>query len=287
MTVAPAVYARRFASLVKIEHTVFALPYAFAGALLARDRVPPAATMLWITVAMVGARSLAMALNRLIDAEIDARNPRTARREIPSGLLSRVQVLGFAALSLAVFLVAVWRLPSLTHVLWPIPVAGFVLYPYMKRLTWLCHAFLGAVDGIAPLGGWVAVANSLSLAPFLLGCAVALWIGGFDIIYATMDLDVDRREGLHSIPRRFGLRIALLVTRLAHLLSVVLLVWMGANLHLGLAYYVAVLVVAVLLAYENGLVSPDDLSRVDMAFLTMNGVIALVFLAGVVLDVAA
>jgi 4-hydroxybenzoate polyprenyltransferase len=242
---------------------------------------------LWITVAMVGARSLAMALNRLIDAEIDARNPRTARREIPSGLLSRVQVLAFAGLSLAVFLVAVWRLPPLTHVLWPIPVAGFVLYPYTKRFTWLCHGFLGVVDGIAPLGGWVAVANSLSLEPFLLGGAVALWIGGFDIIYATMDLDVDRSQGLHSIPRRFGLPAALLVTRLAHLLSVVLLVWMGALLHLGLAYYVAVLVVAVLLAYENGLVSPDDLSRVDMAFLTMNGVIALVFLAGVVLDVAA
>jgi 4-hydroxybenzoate polyprenyltransferase len=287
LTAVPAVYARRFASLVKIEHTVFALPYAYAGALLARDRVPAAATLLWITVAMVGARSLAMALNRLIDAEIDARNPRTARREIPSGLLSRVQVLAFAGLSLAVFLVAVWRLPPLTHVLWPIPVAGFVLYPYTKRFTWLCHGFLGVVDGIAPLGGWVAVANSLSLEPFLLGGAVALWIGGFDIIYATMDLDVDRSQGLHSIPRRFGLPAALLVTRLAHLLSVVLLVWMGALLHLGLAYYVAVLVVAVLLAYENGLVSPDDLSRVDMAFLTMNGVIALVFLAGVVLDVAA
>jgi len=287
LTVAPAVYARRFAALVKVEHTVFALPYAYAGALLAAGGLPAAGTLLWVTVAMVGARSLAMALNRLIDAEIDARNPRTARREIPAGVLTRLQVLGFAAVALAVFLIAVWRLPPLTHVLWPIPVAGFVVYPYLKRFTWLCHAFLGAVDGIAPLGGWVAVANSLSLAPFLLGAAVALWIGGFDIIYATMDLEVDRREGLHSIPRRFGIRASLLVTRSAHLLSVALLVWMGVDLHLGVVYYLGVAVVATLLAYENSIVSADDLSRVDMAFLTMNGVIALVFLAGVLVDVAA
>ena len=286
MTATP-VYARRFVSLVKLEHTVFALPYAYAGAVLAAGEVPGIQLLAWITVAMVGARSLAMALNRLIDAGIDARNPRTARRELPAGLLTPVQVAAFAAASLAVFLVAVWQLPSITHVLWPIPVAGFVIYPYLKRFTWLCHPFLGAVDGLAPVGGWVAVTGTVDWQPFLLGGAVALWIGGFDIIYATMDLDVDEREGLHSIPRRFGVGTALLFTRIAHAGSVALLIWLGIDLGLGPLYWLGLAAVAVLLAYENSIVSEDDLSRVDMAFLGMNGVIAIVFLAGVLADALA
>ena len=286
MTATP-VYARRFVSLVKLEHTVFALPYAYAGAVLAEGEVPGLQRLLWITVAMAGARSLAMALNRLIDAGIDARNPRTARRELPAGLLSPAQVAAFAAASLAVFLVAVWQLPSVTHLLWPIPVAGFVIYPYLKRFTWLCHPFLGAVDGLAPVGGWVAVTGTVDWQPFLLGGAVALWIGGFDIIYATMDLDVDRRQGLHSIPRRFGVGRALLATRAAHAGSVALLVWMGIELSLGPFYWLGLAVVSGLLAYENSIVSEDDLSRVDMAFLQMNGVIAIVFLAGVLADALA
>jgi 4-hydroxybenzoate polyprenyltransferase len=284
---ATTLYARRFVSLVKLEHTVFALPYAYTGAILALGEVPSASQILWITVAMVGARSLAMALNRLIDAAIDARNPRTARREIPAGLLSRSNVIAFAIASLIVFLVAVWQLAPITRWLWPIPVAGFVIYPYLKRFTWLCHPFLGAVDGLAPVGGWVAVTNHVDPTSFLLGGAVALWIGGFDIIYATMDLEIDRAQGLHSIPRRFGIATALRITRVFHLLSVVLLVWLGIALGLGPLYYLGVAVVAALLAYENSIVSADDLSRVDMAFLTMNGVIALVFLAGVLADAVA
>ena len=286
MTATP-VYARRLVSLVKLEHTVFALPYAYAGAILAAGQVPDAQLLAWITVAMVGARSLAMALNRLIDAGIDARNPRTARRELPAGLLTPVQVGAFAAASLAVFLVAVWQLPPVTHILWPIPVAGFVIYPYLKRFTWLCHPFLGAVDGLAPVGGWIAVTGTVEWQPFLLGGAVALWIGGFDIIYATMDLEIDRREDLHSIPRRFGVGTALLITRIAHAGSVALLIWLGINLGLGPFYWLGLAVVAVLLAYENSIVSEDDLSRVDMAFLQMNGVIAMVFLAGVLADALA
>ena len=285
--IATAVYARRFVSLVKLEHTVFALPYAYTGAILALGEVPSASQIFWITVAMVGARSLAMALNRLIDSGIDARNPRTARREIPAGLLSRSNVIAFAIASLFVFLVAVWQLAPITRWLWPIPVAGFVTYPYLKRFTWLCHPFLGAVDGLAPVGGWVAVTNHVDPTSFLLGGAVALWIGGFDIIYATMDLEIDRAQGLHSIPRRFGIATALRITRVFHLLSVVLLVWLGIALGLGPLYYLGVAVVAALLAYENSIVSADDLSRVDMAFLTMNGVIALVFLAGVLADAVA
>ena len=283
MTATP-VYARRFVSLVKLEHTVIALPYAYAGAVLAENEIPSLQRLLWITVAMVGARSLAMSLNRLIDAGIDAQNPRTARRELPAGLLSPLQVAVFAVASLAIFLIAVWQLPSITHVLWPIPVAGFVIYPYLKRVTWTCHVFLGAVDGLAPVGGWVAVTGTVDWQPFLLGGAVALWIAGFDIIYATMDLEVDRRQGLHSIPRRFGVAAALLTTRIFHAGSVALLVWLGIALSLGPFYWLGLAVVAGLLAYENSIVSADDLSRVDMAFLQMNGVIAIVFLAGVLAD---
>jgi 4-hydroxybenzoate polyprenyltransferase len=196
-------------------------------------------------------------------------------------------VAAFCLVSLAVFLLAVWQLPPITHVLWPIPVAGFVIYPYLKRFTWLCHPFLGAVDGLAPVGGWIAVTGTLDWQPFLLGGAVALWIGGFDIIYATMDLDVDEREGLHSIPRRFGIGTALLLTRIAHAGSVVLLIWLGIDLGLGPLYWLGLAAVAVLLAYENSIVSEDDLSRVDMAFLGMNGVIAIVYLAGVLADALA
>jgi 4-hydroxybenzoate polyprenyltransferase len=281
------VYARRFASLVKVEHTVFALPYAYAGALLAEERVPSAADIVWITLAMVGARSLAMALNRLIDARIDARNPRTARREIPSGILTPSQVAGFCVASLALFLFAVWQLDPIVRWLWPIPVAGFVIYPYTKRFTWLCHGVLGAVDGLAPVGGWVAVTGWDGWYPFLLGGAVALWIGGFDLVYATMDLEVDRAQGLRSLPARFGVGPALVVMRVAHALSVALVVWLGILLGLGPAYWVGVAVVAVLLAYENSIVHADDLSRVDMAFFTMNGIIAMVYLAAVLVDVAA
>src|SRR5439155_721637 len=211
------------------EHTVFALPFAFVGATLAVGELPSAATLGWVTLAMVGARSLAMALNRLIDAEIDARNPRTAVREIPAGLLSRSQVIAFCVAALLVFLIAVWQLDPLVRWLWPIPVAAFVLYPYTKRFTWLCHLALGLSSGLAPLGAWLAVTGDADPAPFMLWIAVALWIGGFDVIYATGDVDFDRREGLHSLPSRVGIGPALTVTRVCHLLAVALLLAGGTG----------------------------------------------------------
>jgi 4-hydroxybenzoate polyprenyltransferase len=279
------VTARRFVSLVKFEHTVFALPFAFVGAVLSVGKVPSAATLGWVTLAMVGARSLAMALNRLIDAEIDARNPRTAAREIPSGLLSRAQVIGFCAISLAVFLLAAWQLDPVVHWLWPIPVAAFVLYPYTKRFTWLCHLALGLSTGLAPLGAWLAVSGDADPAPFMLWVAVALWIGGFDVIYATTDVEFDRRERLYSLPVRFGIGPALMVTRICHLAAVCLLIAVGVTLGLGPLYYLGLAVVAALLGYENSIVHPDDLSRVNVAFFTLNGVISVAFLAGVLADV--
>src|SRR5215213_2514050 len=192
--------ARLYYRLVKFEHTVFALPFAYVGAFLAVGGVPAASDLVWITVAMVGARSLAMALNRLIDARIDARNPRTAGRELPTGRLSLAQVAVFCLASLGLFLVAVWQLDPLVRWLWPIPVAGFVVYPYLKRATWLCHFWLGAVDGLAPVGAWAAVTGTLPWQSWALGGAVAFWVAGFDVLYALFDLEVDRAQGLRSIP---------------------------------------------------------------------------------------
>jgi 4-hydroxybenzoate polyprenyltransferase len=270
---------------VKFEHTVFALPFAYIGALLAVDGVPGAGDLLWITVAMVGARSLAMALNRLIDVGIDARNPRTAGRELPRGALRPWQVVLFSLASLAVFLVAVFQLAPIVHWLWPIPVAGFVVYPYLKRLTWLSHAWLGAVDGLAPLGAWAAVTNELPWQAWALGAAVAVWVAGFDVLYAIFDVDFDRAHRLHSVPARFGVPAAFLVARACHVATVALLVVAGLGLDVGLLYWLGVGVVAALLAYEHSLVSPSDTSRLDTAFFTMNGVMSVTFLAFVLGDV--
>jgi 4-hydroxybenzoate polyprenyltransferase len=281
-----AVVARRLSSFVRLEHTVFALPYAYVGAILAVGGAPSLHDLVWITVAMAGARSLAMALNRLIDAEIDARNPRTARRELPSGLLTRGQVIAFCAISLAVFALAVSQLAPITRWLAPIPVAAFVIYPYLKRFTALCHLWLGAVDGLAPVGAWVAITNTVDWQPFLLGGVVCFWIAGFDVIYATMDVDIDRREGLHSIPAALGIARGLQVARLFHVLAVGFMIATGVALHLGVAYYCGVAICAVLLAYENAIVKPDDLSRVNAAFFNVNAVIGGIYLGAVVLDVA-
>jgi 4-hydroxybenzoate polyprenyltransferase len=281
---AAARYPRRFASLVKIEHTVFALPFAYVGAFLAVDGVPGAADLVWITVAMVGARSLAMALNRLVDAEIDARNPRTAGRELPAGLLSRWHVILFALSSLGVFLVAVWQLDPLVRYLWPIPVAGFVIYPYLKRWTWLSHLWLGAVDGLAPVGGWVAVTGELPLEAWLVGAAVACWVAGFDLFYSLLDLDVDRREGLQSWATRFGVKGVFAGARLLHAATVALLVAAGLMLEVGVLYWAGVVAVAALLAYEHSLIRPDDLRRLNAAFFTVNGIVSLTFFAFVLVD---
>jgi 4-hydroxybenzoate polyprenyltransferase len=285
VSAATASYAARFASLVKLEHTIFALPFAYVGALLAVDGVPPAADLLWITVAMVGARSLAMALNRLVDAEIDAHNPRTASRELPAGRLSRVQVLLFCAGSLAVFLVAVFQLDPVVRWLWPIPVLGFVVYPYLKRFTWLAHLWLGAVDGLAPVGAWVAITGELPWEAWVLGAAVAAWIAGFDLFYSLFDVEVDRAQGLHSWATRWGERGVFAGARVLHALTVALLAVAGLGLDVGVAYWLGVAAVAALLLYEHTLVRPGDLRRLDAAFFTVNGVISVVFLGFVLVDV--
>ena len=285
MTESALRYPKLFASLVKVEHTVFALPFAYVGAFLAVDGVPSAAAFVWITLAMVGARSLAMALNRLIDAGIDARNPRTAARELPRGALTRPQVLLFSLAALALFVVSVYQLEPIVRWLWPIPVAAFVVYPYLKRVTWLSHAWLGAVDGLAPVGAWAAVTNELPWEAWALGGAVAAWVAGFDVLYAVFDIEVDRSQSLHSVPARFGLSVSFAAARGCHLLTLGFLALAGLALPVGALYWLGVGVVAALLAYEHSLVSPSDTRRLDTAFFTMNGVISLAFFGFVLADV--
>jgi len=282
-----AVLPRRFASLVKIEHTVFALPFAYIGALLCRNEIPSAHDLIWITLAMVGARSLAMSINRLVDAEIDARNPRTATRELPSGMLTRVQVIVFCALALALYLLACFQLEPIVRYLAPIPIIGFVVYPYLKRFTWASHFWLGAVDGLAPVGAWVAITGRLPWESWALGVAVATWIAGFDLFYSLFDRDVDLEQGLHSVPARFGVEGAFLGARILHIATVLLLAAVGAGLHLGWLYWLGVVAVAVLLAWEHSLIRPGDLRRLDAAFFSVNGLISVVFLAFVLAEVAA
>jgi 4-hydroxybenzoate polyprenyltransferase len=280
------VLPRRFASLVKFEHTVFALPFAYIGALLCVRQVPSAHDLVWITLAMLGARSLAMGLNRLIDAEIDARNPRTVTRELPSGRLSRAQVIAFCALAFALYLTSCFQLDPIVRWLWPIPIAAFVVYPYLKRFTWLSHLWLGAVDGLAPVGAWVAITGRLPWEAWALGGAVAVWIAGFDLFYSLFDREVDLEQGLHSVAVRFGVAGAFWGARALHALTVALLAAVGVGLELGLLYWLGVAAVAVLLVYEHSLVRPGDLRRLDAAFFTVNGAISVVFFAFVLAEAA-
>jgi 4-hydroxybenzoate polyprenyltransferase len=282
--VGAAVRPALFARLIKVEHSVFALPFAYAGAVLAEQRIPSWQTLVWITVAMVAARSAAMALNRLIDAGIDARNPRTAQRELPAGSLSRIEVVAFTVASLGVLVLAAFFLSPPCRYLWPIVVAAFIVYPYTKRFTWFCHWALGLTDGLAPAAAWVAVSGRIALSPVLLFLAVGLWVGGFDVIYAIFDLDFDRAEGIHSIPVTLGKRRALGVAALSHVAAMALLVAVGPLLGLGWVYLVGCLVVAVLLAWPHVDIARRGLARVGMGFMTANGVVGLVY--GVVAIVA-
>ncbi len=285
MTVAPVPLPRRLASLVRIEHTVFALPFAYVGVFLAVGGWPGLSNLVWVTVAMAGARTLAMALNRLVDAELDARNPRTATRELPSGALTRVQVLGLSAAALAVFLVAISQLDPIVRLLWPIPVAMFVVYPYLKRFTWVCHFWLGACLALAPIGAWLAVSGTAPWEAWAIGAAVLLWVAGFDLFYSLFDLEHDRDEGLHSWAVRFGERGVFRGVRALHVGAVALLAAAGVGLDVGVLYWLGVTATTGLLAYEHSIVRPGDLHRLDAAFFTLNGVISIVFFAFVALGV--
>jgi len=273
---------RLFARLVKVEHSVYALPFAYAGAFLAADGAPTWKQLLWITVAMVGARSAAMALNRLIDAELDARNPRTAQRELPAGRLGRREVWLFTLVSVSLLVLAAFQLSAPCRYLWPIPLAAFVFYPYAKRFTWFCHYALGLTLGLAPAAAWLGVSGHLGAVPWLLCVAVGLWVGGFDVIYAIFDLDVDRREGLHSVPVAVGPRAALRVAAASHVTAGALLVAVGVLCGLGVVYWGGLALVLALLAWPHVDIARRGLEEVGMGFMTVNGAVGLLYGAVVI-----
>ena len=263
--------------MIKIEHTLFALPFAFLGAVLAANGLPSLRQIIWISAAMVGARSTAMAFNRLADRQIDARNPRTSNRALPSGLLSVGFVWAFTAVSATLFFVAAAMLNRLTLLLAPVALASVLLYSFTKRWTLLSHLVLGWCLSIAPTGAWIAVRGSLdSPVPLLLSLVVMLWTAGFDVLYACQDYDFDKHMGLHSIPKRFGIERALIIARLLHVAAFLALVALYLLTQLGLVAMAGVLATAVLLFYQHRLVKADDLSRLNAAFFTTNAFVSVI-----------
>ncbi len=270
--------------MIKWEHSIFALPFALTAMLLAANGLPGWRTVVWIVVAMVAARSAAMAFNRWADADLDADNPRTRNRAIPARLLTRQFVLGFTLMAVAVFVAAAAELNRLTLELTPVVLAVLLGYSYLKRMTQWSHLGLGLALGLAPTAAWIAVRGSLDARILVLTGAVTLWAGGFDVLYACQDYEHDRGAGLHSLPQAMGLRAAFGAARAMHLAMLALLIWFGWLFGFGLAGWLGIASVGMLLAYEHALVSPRDLRRLNAAFFTMNGVIAMVFFAFVAVD---
>jgi 4-hydroxybenzoate polyprenyltransferase len=270
--------------MIKWEHSIFALPFALCGAMLAAGGTPTGHQLFWIVVAMVSARSAAMAFNRVADAAIDATNPRTRFRALPRGALSPAFVTTFVLAACAVFILAASQLNRLALMLSPVALAVVLLYSYTKRFTRWSHLVLGFALGIAPAAAWIAVRGSLDPRILLLTAAVTFWVAGFDVLYACQDYDFDREADLHSVPRYFGIHWALIVARVFHILMLGLLVTLVIAFGLGKLAIAGVVVVGLLLSYEHSLVSPDDLSKLNAAFFTMNGVISVVFFAFVAAD---
>lgn len=281
---------KTYLDLVKFEHTVFALPFAYAGMLLASMQErgtgwPGWHTLIWVTVAMAAARTAAMGANRVIDRFIDARNPRTAGREVPSGKVSPAQAWALVLVSLVVLTVAAAQLNPLCLVLLPLAMVFLIGYPYTKRFTWLCHAWLGVTDGAAAAGGWIAVTGHFSPAAWALWAVVIFWMIGLDVIYATMDYKFDIANGIKSIPARFGIPRALRIAAVAHALTFALLLLVGALAGGSFWYYLAALAMGGILLYEHYIVDPNDLGKVNVAFFDANMWLALTMLGGVVVDV--
>jgi 4-hydroxybenzoate polyprenyltransferase len=274
--------ARHLLDAIKFEHTVFALPFAYIAMVLAAGGWPGWRTVLWVTAAMVGARTCAMATNRVVDRWIDAANPRTASRHLPRGLLQVGELRALALGGAAVMFIAAWRLNALCLALAPAALVFLVGYNYTKRFTWTSHWILGFTDGIAAAGGWIAVRGKFDAPVFVLWGALTVWIAGFDLIYACQDVDFDRAHGLYSVPARFGVPAALCTARVCHALTAAAFAVLGVMLGLGALYWVGWLAVVALLVYEHSLVSPTDLSRLDVAFFNVNGYIAVIVLASVV-----
>ncbi|GAA5503317.1 4-hydroxybenzoate polyprenyltransferase, mitochondrial [Deinococcus xinjiangensis] len=281
---------KTYLDLVKFEHTVFALPFAYAGMLLASMQErgtgwPSLHTLFWVTVAMAAARTAAMGANRVIDRFIDARNPRTAGREVPSGKVSPAQAWALVLVSLVVLTLAAAQLNPLCLILLPLAMVFLIGYPYTKRFTWLCHVWLGITDGAAAAGGWIAVTGHFSPAAWALWAVVIFWMIGLDVIYATMDYKFDLQNGIKSIPARFGIPRALQIAAVSHALTFALLILVGVLAGCSFWYYLAALAMGGILLYEHRIVNPNDLAKVNVAFFDANMWLALTMLAGVVADV--
>lgn len=274
-----------YLELVKFSHTIFALPFALASMLIAKNGLPDKWTIIWILVAMVTARTAAMGFNRIVDRHIDAQNPRTQNREIPAGKVSVIEAAALVNISSWFFLYAAWRLGNLTFLLAFPALFMLFFYSYCKRFTSLAHLVLGLCLGIAPVGAWLAVRQKFELPPIVLAAAIMFWVAGFDIIYATMDAEFDKKMGLHSMVQKFGIKGALNVARLFHLLFVGLLFWFGGLAGLSVWFSYAVGFIALFLLFEHAIVNPNDLRRVNAAFFTVNGLISVLFLAVVVAEI--
>lgn len=270
--------------MIKWEHSIFALPFALIGAMLAADGVPHVMQIVWIIVCMVSARSAAMAFNRWADASLDAENPRTKMRAIPAGVLSRGFVGGFTIVTAVIFVLAAAQLNRLTLELSPVALVVLLSYSYMKRLTRWSHLVLGLALGIAPLAAWIAVRGTFDARILILSAAVMFWVAGFDLLYACQDATHDRAHGLFSVPASWGIPAAFRLARLLHVLMIALLLWLVMAFHLGAFALAGVVIVAALLLYEHLIVSPGDLRRLNAAFFTMNGVISVIFFFFVAAD---
>jgi len=265
---------KNYLELIKVEHTVFALPFALTSALIAADGFPSLYQVFWITVALFGARTAAMSLNRVIDAEIDAKNPRTANRHIPRGVVKKTEGLLLAVLGFALMVYSAYRLNPLAFKLSPVAIFVLTLYSFTKRFTALCHIVLGVAIALAPLGAWVAVRGSIDLPALILSAAVAFWVAGFDIIYALQDVEFDRKMGLFSIPAKLGVERALLLSRLFHLITLLCLIFVGLLENLGLFYYLGLLISAFFMVKEHRIVARER-EKIAFAFFNLNGYISL------------
>ena len=271
--------------MVKIEHTIFALPFAFLGAVLAVRGLPGIKQIGWILMAMVGARSAAMAFNRLVDLPFDVKNPRTVDRALPQKLLSKKFVIVFIVVSSAMLIFAASELNPLSLRLSPLALAIIFFYSYTKRFTWVSHVFLGISLACAPIGAWIALKGSISSTPLILGIAVALWVSGFDIIYSCQDVEFDKREPLFSIPKRFGIRASLWISVILHFIMLGILAYLFYQEGIGIIGFSGLILVGILLGYEHSLVRPEDLSRANTAFFTINGWISILLCVTTAIDI--
>ncbi len=270
--------------MIKFEHTIFALPFAFLGAFLAANGVPKLSQCLWILVGMVGGRTAAMGFNRIVDAHFDAQNPRTANRAIPKGDVSSLEAWAMVLIAIGIYFLAAYNLNSLAFKVSPFFLIIILAYSYTKRFTPLCHIFLGLAIGLAPLAGWIAVKGSFDLLPTILSAGVMLWVAGFDILYSCLDCKFDQEHGLHSIPAAFGLKKAFFISSILHILAFICFIAVGIMAHLNFLYYLGLAATFILLFKQHTIVKPDDLSRLDMAFFTFNGAISVILFCATALS---